>query len=133
MARHYAQNGHVSLRKRGDEVVSGKAGVVVSARRGAASVMLVEDDPAVARTMVDALDSSGYRVWHAATGSEARTLMGRSKPDLIVLDLMLPDIDGLTLCSGLRQIAPIPIVICSASPHKRDAILGLKLGADAFI
>src|SRR5579872_5175286 len=95
--------------------------------------MLVEDDAAVAQTMADALDSSGYRVWHAATGAAARALMGRSKPDLIVLDLVLPDVDGLVLCSGLKHMAPVPIVICSATSQKRDAILGLKLGADDFI
>jgi DNA-binding response OmpR family regulator len=105
----------------------------VQARRDAATIVLVEDDAAVAETMADALDSSGYTVWRAASGAEARELLGRSTPDLIVLDLMLPDIDGLVLCSGLKQIAPTPIVICSATPYKRDAILGLKLGADDFI
>jgi len=95
--------------------------------------VLVEDDPAVAQTMADALDSSGYRVRHAATGSAARALVEQSRPDLIVLDLMLPDVDGLVLCSGLKQLSPTPIVICSATPEKRDAILGLKLGADDFI
>jgi len=107
--------------------------VVASARREAATIVLVEDDTAVAKTMADALDSSGYHVWHAATGGEARASLSRSKPDLIVLDLMLPDVDGLVLCSGLKQMAPTPIVICSATPQKRDAILGLKLGADDFI
>jgi DNA-binding response OmpR family regulator len=107
--------------------------MVGSARREAATIVLVEDDPAVARTMADALDLSGYRVWHVATGSEAVARLGRSKPDLIVLDLMLPDVDGLVLCSELRQMAPTPIVICSATREKRDAILGLKLGADDFI
>jgi DNA-binding response OmpR family regulator len=107
--------------------------VVGLAEREAATVMLVEDDEAIAQTMADALDSSGYRVCHAATGSEARALVGRSKPDLIVLDLMLPDVDGLVLCSGLKQMVPTPIVICSATTQKRDAILGLKLGADDFI
>ena len=101
--------------------------------REAATIALVEDDPAVARTMADALDSSGYRVWHAANGSQARALLSRSKPDLIILDLMLPDVDGLVLCCGLKRIAPTPIVICSATPHKRETILGLKLGADDFI
>src|SRR5690349_14163042 len=113
--------------------VSRRVDTIVPARREAATIVLVEDDPAVARTMADALDSSGYRVSHAATGSEARTLLSRSKPDLIILDLMLPDVDGLVLCSGLKQIARTPIVICSATPHKRDAILGLRLGADDFI
>jgi two-component system response regulator MtrA len=107
--------------------------MVVPARREAATIVLVEDDPAVARTMADALDSSGYRVWHAGTGSEAKALLGRAKPDLIVLDLMLPDVDGLVLCSGLKHMTATPIVICSATPDKRDAVLGLKLGADDFI
>src|SRR5437870_1666417 len=95
--------------------------------------MLVEDDHAVAQTLIDALESSSYRVWLAETGADARTLLEQTRPDLIILDLMLPDVDGLVLCSGLKAIADVPIVICSATPQKRDAILGLKLGADDFI
>jgi two-component system response regulator MtrA len=95
--------------------------------------MLVEDDPAVAQTLTDALESSGYRIWHAENGADAKTLLEQSRPDLIILDLMLPDVDGLVLCSGLKGIADVPIIICSATPQKRDAILGLKLGADDFV
>src|SRR5438270_10309527 len=95
--------------------------------------MLVEDDRPVAQTLIDALESSGYRVWHAENGADAKTLLEQSRPDLIILDLMLPDVDGLVLCSGLKGIADVPIVICSATPQKRDAILGLKLGANDFI
>src|SRR5262252_488431 len=95
--------------------------------------MLVEDDHGVAQTLTDALESSGYRVWLAETGADAKTLLEQTRPDLIILDLMLPDVDGLVLCSGLKAIADVPIVICSATPQKRDAILGLKLGADDFI
>jgi DNA-binding response OmpR family regulator len=99
--------------------------VVVLARRKATSIVLVEDDPAVAQTMADALHSSGYQVHHVSSGADARALVAKSRPDLIVLDLMLPDIDGLVLCSGLKQMTPTPIVICSATPERRDAILGL--------
>jgi two-component system response regulator MtrA len=95
--------------------------------------MLVEDDAAVAQTLTDALEASGYRVWLAETGADAKTLVEQTRPDLVLLDLMLPDIDGLVLCSGLKSIADVPIIICSATPQKRDAILGLKLGADDFI
>src|SRR3982750_2391474 len=95
--------------------------------------MLVEDDRPIAQTLIDALESSGYRVWLAETGADAKTLLEQTRPDLIILDLMLPDVDGLVLCSGLKAIADVPIVICSATPQKRDAILGLKLGADDFI
>lgn len=97
------------------------------------TIMLVEDDQAVAQTLTDALESSGYRVWLAETGADARALLEQTRPELIILDLMLPDVDGLVLCSGLKAIADIPIIICSATPQKRDAILGLKLGADDFI
>jgi DNA-binding response OmpR family regulator len=95
--------------------------------------MLVEDDHAIVRTLTDALEMSGYRMWLAETGADARTLLEQSRPDLIILDLMLPDVDGLVLCSGLKAIADVPIIICSATPQRRDAILGLKLGADDFI
>jgi DNA-binding response OmpR family regulator len=95
--------------------------------------MLVEDDTAVAQTLTDALETSGYRVWLAETGADARTLLEQTRPDLVILDLMLPDVDGLVLCSGLKGIADVPIIICSATPQKRDAILGLKLGADDFV
>jgi two-component system, OmpR family, response regulator MtrA len=108
--------------------------VVIQPRgQGATTIMLVEDDHAVAQTLTDALESSGYRVWLAETGADAKTLLEQTRPDLIILDLMLPDVDGLVLCSGLKAIADVPIVICSATPQKRDAILGLKLGADDFI
>jgi DNA-binding response OmpR family regulator len=107
--------------------------VASQSERAAPTVVLIEDEHALATTMCDALDSSGYRVRVAETGAEARTLVNEAQPDLIVLDLMLPDVDGLVLCSALKAIADTPIVICSASASKRDAILGLKLGADDFI
>ena len=100
---------------------------------GATTIMLVEDDTAVAQTLTDALEASGYRVWLAETGADAKTLLEQTRPDLVILDLMLPDVDGLVLCSGLKGIADVPIIICSATPQKRDAILGLKLGADDFV
>jgi DNA-binding response OmpR family regulator len=107
--------------------------VILPRAPGATNIMLVEDDPAVARTLSDALESSSYRVWLAETGADAKTMLEQTRPDLIILDLMLPDIDGLVLCSGLKAIADVPIIICSGTPQKRDAILGLKLGADDFI
>ena len=107
--------------------------VIQQRGQGATTIMLVEDDHAVAQTLIDALESSGYRVWLAETGADAKTLLEQTRPDLIILDLMLPDVDGLVLCSGLKAIADVPIVICSATPQRRDAILGLKLGADDFI
>jgi DNA-binding response OmpR family regulator len=97
------------------------------------AVMLVEDDHSVAQTLTDVLESSGYRVWHVENGADAKAMLEQARPDLIVLDLMLPDVDGLVLCSTLKAIADVPIIICSASNQKRDTVLGLKLGADDYI
>lgn len=79
------------------------------------------------------LEASGYRVWIAETGGDARSMLDESRPDLIILDLMLPDVDGLVLCADLKAQLEVPIIICSATTRKRDAILGLRLGADDFI
>src|SRR6267378_6225842 len=98
-----------------------------------ASILVVEDDPAVARALVDALEFTDYRVWHAVDGHDAQGQLDRAQPDLVLLDLMLPDIDGLVLCSRLKSVAEVPIIICSGSARRSDPILALKLGADDFI
>jgi DNA-binding response OmpR family regulator len=106
---------------------------MAAVRATRASILVVEDDPAVARTLIDALEVCDYRVWHAADGHEARTRIEHSRPDMVLLDLMLPDIDGLVLCSLLKSIADVPIIICSASARRSDPVLSLKLGADDFV
>jgi DNA-binding response OmpR family regulator len=98
-----------------------------------ATILLVEDDAAIAFMMSDVLESSGYQVREAATGAAARSLVEQVRPDLIILDLVLPDEDGLVLCSVLKNMANVPILICSGTQRRRDAFLSLKLGADDFI
>ena len=98
-----------------------------------ASILLVEDDPATAFMLTDVLQSNGYEVRVAHTGAEARTLAEQLKPDLIILDLVLPDEDGLVLCSVLKSMTLAPILVCSGTQRRRDAFLSLKLGADDFI
>src|SRR6059058_841770 len=98
-----------------------------------ATILLVEDDAAIAFMLTDVLESTGYQVREAATGAAARSLVEQHKPDLIILDLVLPDEDGLVLCSVLKSMANVPILICSATQRRRDAFLSLKLGADDFI
>ena len=100
---------------------------------GRARVLVVEDDSVVAETLTDVLELAGYRVWHARNGAEARAQVEQVQPQLVLLDLILPDIDGLVLCSILKKQANVPIVVCSATGRRRDAILSLKLGADDFI
>jgi DNA-binding response OmpR family regulator len=106
---------------------------MLGSRQTRPCVLVVEDDPVMARTLVDALELGGYRVWHAADGQEARAHLERAHPDLILLDLLLPDIDGLVLCSMLKATAEVPIIICSASSRRSDPVLSLKLGADDFV
>jgi DNA-binding response OmpR family regulator len=102
-------------------------------RSSRATILLVEDDAAIAYMLTDVLESSDYHVREASTGAAARVLVEQLRPDLIILDLVLPDEDGLVLCSMLKTTANVPILICSGTQRRRDAFLSLKLGADDFI
>ncbi|HET6317143.1 MAG TPA: response regulator transcription factor [Chloroflexota bacterium] len=97
------------------------------------TILLVEDDTAIANLLADVLESAGYIVRRAATGAAARAMVEELQPSLIVLDLVLPDEDGLVLCSVLNQMSDSPILICSGTQRRRDEFLSLKLGADDFI
>ncbi len=96
------------------------------------TILVVDAQATPDPTLIEALHTLGYTV-EAASGDEAARLLALAHPDLIVLDLTLPDTEGLLLCSELRDTTDVPMVICSAHAQKRDAILGLKLGADDFI
>jgi two-component system response regulator MtrA len=100
---------------------------------GRATILLVEDDAAVAFMLTDVLESSGYEVLVAGTGAAAREQAEQHKAELIILDLVLPDEDGLVLCNVLKTMAGVPILVCSGTQRRRDAFLSLKLGADDFI
>jgi DNA-binding response OmpR family regulator len=97
------------------------------------AILLVEDDRDTARSLSKALESSGYRVTAVDTGAEARSIIEHVRPDLILLDLMLPDTDGLVLTPALKTLTNAPIIICSARQEQVDRVLGLKLGADDFV
>jgi len=99
----------------------------------AVNILLVEDDADTARSLTKALEGSGYRVTAVDTGSEAKALIEHIHPDLILLDLMLPDTDGLVLTTALKALTNAPIIICSARQEQVDRVLGLKLGADDFV
>src|SRR5438067_4293720 len=99
----------------------------------AGAILLVEDDPDIARSLSKALESSGYRVTVVDTGNEARSIIEHVRPDLILLDLMLPDTAGLVLTTALKAQTNAPIIICSARQEQVDRVLGLKLGADDFV
>lgn len=103
------------------------------ARTPRGTILLVEDDAAVSYLMTDILESTGYEVRQAATGAAARAAVEALRPDLIILDLILPDEDGLVLCNVLKSMVGVPILVCSGSQRRRDAFLSLRLGADDYM
>jgi DNA-binding response OmpR family regulator len=81
----------------------------------------------------DRLTTGGYSVWRAASGAEAEAIGDEVEPDLVIVDLMLPDTSGLVLCADFRERWQVPIIICTASKRPEDVVLGFKLGADDFV
>jgi DNA-binding response OmpR family regulator len=98
-----------------------------------AVILLVEDDAPLAEMLRDRLSMKGHEVWLAESGAEAEALSQQVCPDLIIIDLMLPDTNGLVLCSNLRERFTGPIMICTASKRPEDPVLGFKLGANDFV
>jgi DNA-binding response OmpR family regulator len=99
----------------------------------AAEILLVDDDPVTAGLIVDLLQPEGYRVWHAPDAAGARALVGMARPDVVILEIMLPDESGLLLCSELRARWATPIVLLSATRRRSDRLIGLRMGAADFI
>jgi DNA-binding response OmpR family regulator len=97
------------------------------------TVLVVEDDPTVSEVVMRYLQRDGYEVGCVADGGAALDRVGASHPDLIVLDIMLPGMDGLEVCSRLRAETQIPIVMLTALGDESDRIAGLDLGADDYI
>ena len=97
------------------------------------TILLVDDDAGVSSLVADILQDEGYGVETVSTGAEAEAAIERLKPDLVILDIMLPDADGLMLCARLPNQWPAPIIMLSGSRRESDRILSLRLGADDFI
>ncbi|MFD1311899.1 response regulator transcription factor [Streptomyces kaempferi] len=96
-------------------------------------VLVVDDDPTVAEVVSGYLDRAGYLVDRAADGPAALARAAAHRPDLIVLDLMLPGMDGLEVCRRLRAQWPVPVVMLTARGDEDDRILGLEVGADDYV
>jgi len=97
------------------------------------SVLVVEDESSIASFVALYLKNAGYAVRTAATGGEALSSVAAQQPDLIVLDLMLPDIDGIEVCKRIRQRSDLPILMLTARDEDVDKIIGLEVGADDYL
>jgi two-component system response regulator BaeR len=96
-------------------------------------ILIVEDEPKLAQLMIDYLQASNYRIHHIADGNEVLSYVQQSPPDLMLLDLMLPGRDGLTLCREIRRFSELPIIMVTARTEEIDRLLGLEIGADDYI
>ena len=98
-----------------------------------ALILVVDDEPKVAQLTRDYLEKNGFRVLIASDGQSALTLARREKPDLIILDLMLPNINGRDVCRILRRESDVPIIMLTALSEEIDQVTGLEIGADDYV
>ncbi|MEV7991358.1 response regulator transcription factor [Streptomyces sp. NPDC086077] len=98
-----------------------------------ARVLVVDDDPTVAEVVSGYLDRAGYVVDRAGDGPDALARATAHWPDLVVLDLMLPGMDGLEVCRRMRVRGPVPVIMLTARGDEDDRILGLEVGADDYV
>jgi len=96
-------------------------------------ILVVDDEPAVTNLLSYNLRKANYAVLTAADGREALALARESQPDLILLDLMLPGVDGLEVCRELRKTRDVPIIMVTALGEEIDRVVGLELGADDYV
>ena len=96
-------------------------------------ILAVDDDPLVVRLIRMNLEKAGYRVRGASSGAEALDLIASQLPDLVILDLMLPGIDGYEVCRRIREFSLVPVVMLTAKGDQVDKLRGFELGADDYL
>jgi DNA-binding response OmpR family regulator len=99
----------------------------------AKTILVVEDEPTLRETLAEALESDGYRVATAADGAAALALFRADAPDLVLLDLMLPEVSGIEVTRIIRAESAVPIVMLTARAAEVDKVVGLELGADDYV
>ena len=99
----------------------------------ARTILVVEDDLTLRETLVDALEVEGFRVVSAGDGRNALVRFRADRPDLILLDLMLPELSGIEVCRIIRAESGVPIVMLTAKDSELDKVVGLELGADDYV
>ena len=96
-------------------------------------ILIIEDEPTIANFMRAILEARDYEVMIVQSGAMASTLIASHCPDLIILDLGLPDMDGMQLLKAVRQWSKVPVVVVSARSHERDKVAALDAGADDYL
>ncbi|MDF2629681.1 MAG: two-component response regulator [Symbiobacteriaceae bacterium] len=96
-------------------------------------ILVVDDDPKILKALDQALRKEGYEVLRAADGEEALQLCRDESPDLIILDIMLPKLDGFEVCAKIRALDNVPILILSARGEEMDKVVGFNVGADDYL
>jgi len=96
-------------------------------------ILVVDDEPKIVKLTRDFLEKDGFTVISAADGATALQMAHREKPDLVVLDLMLPGMDGWEVCRALRRESDLPVIMLTARSEESDQVVGLELGADDYI
>ncbi|MDI3299548.1 MAG: response regulator transcription factor [Bacillota bacterium] len=102
-------------------------------RKESIHILVVDDEPAICQVVRDRLTQEGYRVSVAASAEEALALLDRELPDLAIVDLMLPGMDGFTLCERIRARSDLPILILTARSEEFDKVIGFRLGVDDYV
>jgi two-component system, OmpR family, KDP operon response regulator KdpE len=97
------------------------------------AVVLIEDEPQIRRFLRATLTSQGYRLFEAATGADGLVEVGSRLPDVVVVDLGLPDMDGLQVIRRLREWSAVPIIVLSARGQEQDKVAALDAGADDYV
>jgi DNA-binding response OmpR family regulator len=98
-----------------------------------AQILIVDDEPRYVRLMEANLMTEGYHVYKAYNGQEAVQAVVDHKPDLVILDIMMPVMDGFTACERIREFSNVPIIMVTAKGEERDRVRGLDIGADDYI
>ena len=106
---------------------------VVPHNESVTTVLVVDDEPTIREVVVSYLEREGYRTLEAADGKTACELVETASPSLVVLDLMLPGMDGLELCRWIRSRSDLPVIMLTARGEEADRIVGLELGADDYV
>lgn len=99
----------------------------------AKQILVVDDDPHIREVVAFAVEKAGMAVLQASDGRQALDMAGKHKPDLLVLDISMPELDGLEVCRSLRKNSDVPILFLSSRDEEVDRIIGLELGGDDYV